>query len=253
MSRSSPTARSGRVNTLHRCAGAGVAPRRLTLEVAGEAGRVWCRGAWVEPTNHEAEALRAVSALWDAIAAKAREAPLRFSVVASHLTEWPPRQGELFERTGAGVQGALNTVRRRFGARAVTLGDSLDRSGRYTGLKISFEHIPEVADFAWLGIDVPTVGGDVHKRLHSEEPRRQSGKMETRKTRWGSSPSNYADSAFGRPRGNEHNERGSVIRERATHGTPLQPENCARRTTANRRWPQRRLRQATMVQNGHKW
>ena len=30
--------------TLHRCAGAGVAPRRLALEVAGDAGRVWCRG-----------------------------------------------------------------------------------------------------------------------------------------------------------------------------------------------------------------
>ena len=143
--------------TLHRCAGAGVAPKRLTLEVAGEAGRVWCRGAWVEPTNHEAEALRALSALWDAIAAKAREAPFRFSVVASHLVEWPPRQGELFERTGAGVQGALDTVRRRFGARAVTLGESTD-GARYTGLKISFEHIPAIADFGWLGVPIPEIG-----------------------------------------------------------------------------------------------
>lgn len=111
----------------------------------------------MEPTNHEAEALRALSALWDALAAKVREPPFRFSVVASDLIEWPTRQYELFERAGAGVQGALNTVRRRFGARAVTLGDSTDRTGRYTGLKISFEHIPGVEDFAWLGIRVPEV------------------------------------------------------------------------------------------------
>ena len=87
------------------------------------------------------------------------EGPLRFSVVASHLVEWPPRQYELFDRTGAGMQGALDKVRRRFGARAVTLGDSTDRTGRYTGLKISFEHIPSVDDFAWLGVQVPETGG----------------------------------------------------------------------------------------------
>ena len=144
--------------TLRRCAGTGVAPGRLALEVAGEGGRLWCRGAWVEPTNHEAEALRALSGLWDAIGEKAREAPLRLCVVASHLIEWPLRQGELFERTGAGVQGALDTVRRRFGARAVTLGDSHDRTGRYTGLKISFEHIPAIGDFEWLGISIPEIG-----------------------------------------------------------------------------------------------
>ena len=141
--------------TLHRCAREGVAPKRMTLEVAGEAGRVWCKGAGVEPTNHEAEALRALSAVWDAMGAKARENPMRFSVVASQLVEWPPRQGELFARTGTDVQGALDTVRRRFGARAVTLGDSLDRTGRYTGLKISFEHIPAISDFKWLGVEVP--------------------------------------------------------------------------------------------------
>ena len=143
--------------TLHRCAGTEVAPRRLTLEVAGEARRVWTRGAWVEPTNHEADALQAVSALWDGIAAKAREGPLRFSVVASHLTEWPPCQGELFERTGTGVRAALDTVRRRFGARAVTLGESTD-GARYAGLKISFEHIPAIDDFEWLGVPIPELG-----------------------------------------------------------------------------------------------
>ena len=144
--------------TLHRCAREGVAPARLTIEVSGDAGRAWRRSAWVEPTNHEAEALRAVSALWDQIAARARENPLRFSVVASHLVEWPTRQYDLFERTGAGLQGALDTVRSRFGTRAVTLGDSSDQTGRYTGLKISFEHAPDSQDFEWLGIDMPTVG-----------------------------------------------------------------------------------------------
>lgn len=143
--------------TLHRCARERVAPARLALEVAGEAGRLWCRGAWMEPTNHEAEALRALSAQWDAIAAKARENPMRFSVVASRLVEWPPRQYEMFKRTGADVQGALDTVRKRFGARAVTLGESADRKGKYTGLKISFEHIPDIVDFEWLGIDVPQI------------------------------------------------------------------------------------------------
>ena len=114
-------------------------------------------GRMGEPTNHEAEALRALSALWDAIAAKARENPMRFSVVASRLVEWPPRQYEMFKRTGADVQGALDTVRKRFGARAVTLGESADRKGKYTGLKISFEHIPDIVDFEWLGIDVPQI------------------------------------------------------------------------------------------------
>ena len=50
----------------------------------------------------------------------------------------------------------LDTVRKRFGARAVTLGESTDPA-RDTGLKISFEHIPDMEDFRWLGIDVPDV------------------------------------------------------------------------------------------------
>ena len=30
---------------------------------------------------------------------------------------------------------------------AIALGDSIDRSGRYTGVKIAFEHIPAIAEF----------------------------------------------------------------------------------------------------------
>lgn len=129
----------------------------MALEVGGDGGRAWSRRAWVEPTNHEAPALRAVSAHWDSVEAKARENPLRFSVVASHLVEWPPRQFELWEHEGAGRQAVLDTVRNRYGAHAVTLGDSVDRTGRYTGLKISFEHIPHLSDFEWLGIEMPQI------------------------------------------------------------------------------------------------
>ena len=80
-----------------------------------------------------------------------------FTVAASGLAPWPPRQSELFPRDDDRVQGLLDTVRARFGARALTLGESLDRSARYTGLKIAFEHIPALEDYARLGIEVPRV------------------------------------------------------------------------------------------------
>ena len=83
---------------------------------------------------------------------------MRFSVTAAQLAPWPPRQGELFARDDDRGQGLLETVRRRFGARAISLGDTRDDTARYTGLEISFEHIPEIADFEWLGIEVPRVG-----------------------------------------------------------------------------------------------
>ena len=111
----------------------------------------------VEPAHREAEALRTVSALWDAIAGKTREYPRRLSVAASELVEWPARQSEMFERNGAGVQEVLDRVRARFGAPAVTLGDSSDPAS-YTGLDISFEHALMPGDFKWLGIEVPEVG-----------------------------------------------------------------------------------------------
>ena len=76
--------------TLHRCAREGVAPKRLALEVLGEKGRLWARGAWITPTNYERQAMQALTALWDATATKAREKPMRFHVTASHLVEWPP-------------------------------------------------------------------------------------------------------------------------------------------------------------------
>ena len=44
------------------------------------------------------------------------------------------------------------------------LGETHD-AARYTGLKISFEHIPSTEDFAWLGVEVPQVG-------HGEEAAR---------------------------------------------------------------------------------
>ena len=56
------------------------------------------------------------------------------------------------------MKGVIDTVRRRFGAKAITIGESADRSARYTGLKISFEHIPDIADFEWLGVAVPEIG-----------------------------------------------------------------------------------------------
>ena len=142
--------------TLRRCAREEVAPQRLSLEVLGDAGQGWKCGTGVEPTNYEAQALRSITTLWDTVAAKARGRPMRFSVTASRLTQWPSRQFELFEREGTEVQRVLDTVRSRFGARALTLGASTDRA-RYTGLKIAFQHIPDIEDFYWLDVEVPEV------------------------------------------------------------------------------------------------
>lgn len=143
---------------LHRCAYEHLAPQRLILEVLGERGTGWTAGANVEPTNDEPAALKAVARLWDAIASKARDVPFKLGITATQLQEWPPRQFELFERQESRVQGLLHTVRDRFGARAITVGDSLDKTGPYTGLKISFEHIPSAQAFRWLGRELPTIG-----------------------------------------------------------------------------------------------
>ena len=61
--------------TLHRCASVGVAPGALVLEVISDTDRGWARTAAVAPTLDERAALRAVSALWDAIAARVGDAP----------------------------------------------------------------------------------------------------------------------------------------------------------------------------------
>lgn len=98
---------------------------------------------------------RALTAGEDTIAARARENPKRFHVYASHLVGWPPRRFEIFEREGGNIQGVLDAARGRFGDSAVTVGDSADQTGRYTGLKISFEYIPDISDFEWLGVEMP--------------------------------------------------------------------------------------------------
>ena len=121
--------------TLHRCAYEQLAPGRLILEVLGEQGRGWTAGADVEPTNDEPAALKAITCLWDAIGHKARDVPFKIGLTATKLNEWPPRQFELFERKENRVQGLLHTVRDRFGAKAITVGDSLDRTGPYTGFE----------------------------------------------------------------------------------------------------------------------
>ena len=152
-----PVARFLVTVTLHRCAYEQVAPGRLILEVLGEQGRGWTAGANVEPTNDEPAALKSIAGLWDAIGRKARDVPFKIGLTATRLREWPPRQFELFERRENRVQGLLHTVRDRFGAKAITVGDSLDRTGPYTGLKISFEHIPATETFRWLGVELPTI------------------------------------------------------------------------------------------------
>ena len=146
--------------TLHRCASVGVAPGTLILEVISDTDRGWARTARVAPTLDERAALRAVSALWDAIAARAgnRHPPKRFTVTGTQLASSPAHQGVLFAHEASTVQGVIDTVRRRFGAKAITIGDSTDASARYTGLKIAFEHIPDTADFDWLGVSMPEVG-----------------------------------------------------------------------------------------------
>ena len=149
---------------VHRCRREGVAPKRLLLEVVTEHGQRWSAEAPVAPTNHERAALRAVTALWDAVGAKAKAGPLRLTVSATELVPWPTAQVELFEREGTELQGLLDKVRGRFGAKAITLGDSADRAGHYTGVKIAFEHIPAIAEFEWLGIR-SAAGGAARRRV----------------------------------------------------------------------------------------
>ena len=133
--------------TVHRCRLEGVAPKKLALEVLTEHRRALGAAAPIAPTNDEAAMLRAASALWDRLAATTQSEPRRFTVTALELVAWPSHQGELFNREPTEVQALIDTVRSRFGARAIALGDSIDRSGRYTGVKIAFEHIPAIAEF----------------------------------------------------------------------------------------------------------
>ena len=146
--------------TLHRCRQTGIAPRKLALEVIGDEHKGWRGSAGVEPTNREAPALRAVSAVWDRIARGARSNPVRFTVTAVDLAPWPSRQCELIERKGARLQSLLDSVRDRYGARSLTLGEANDPA-RYTGLKISFQHAPTQEEFEWHGIEMPAVGPPV--------------------------------------------------------------------------------------------
>ena len=143
---------------MHRCRLEGVAPRRLALEILTGDLEGLTAAAPVAPTNDERRALRAVSALWDGLAGTTADGPRRFAVTALDLVRWPSPQPGLFDASPADVQALLDTVHARSGARALTLGESADRTGRYTGVKISFEHIPSLDEFAWLGIEVPPVG-----------------------------------------------------------------------------------------------
>ena len=144
--------------TVHRCRLEGVAPRRLAIEVLTEHRRALGATTPIAPTDDEAGMLRAASALWDRFAATTQSEPRRFTVTALDLVPWPSPQGELFHYEPTQVQALIDRVRARYGARAIALGDSIDRAGRYTGVKIAFEHIPAVAEFEWLGIEVPEVG-----------------------------------------------------------------------------------------------
>ena len=135
----------------------GVAPKKLALEVLTEHRRALGATTPIAPTNDEAAMLRAASALWGGLASTTQSEPRRFTVTALELVPWPSRQVEIFNHEPTEVQVLIDTVRGRFGARAIALGDSIDRSGRYTGVKIAFEHIPAVAEFEWLGIEVPEV------------------------------------------------------------------------------------------------
>ena len=95
----------------------------------------------------------------------AQNAAHRAAGVAVELSAEALSQGELTaQRRGSFDRHHLQSrshhvfASSRLGARAITVGDSLDRTGPYTGLKISFEHIPALRTFRWLGVDVPAIG-----------------------------------------------------------------------------------------------
>ena len=67
------------------------------------------------------------------------------------------QESKLFEHEGGEVQSLLDTVRERYGVRSLTFGHCADRTGRYTGAKISFEHVSSIEHLSWLGIKVSEI------------------------------------------------------------------------------------------------
>ena len=144
---------------VHRCRREHVAPKQMALDAADTAGATWALAARIAPDNDERRALGTASGLWDALAARASAPPKRFALTAAQLVAWPARQGDLFRTAPDPTQALVERVRGRFGARAITYGWGLDRTGTYTGVKIAFEHVPDAEDFEWIGIEMPPVPG----------------------------------------------------------------------------------------------
>ena len=139
---------------MHRCALEGVAPARIGLEAITTRGRCVNTHAALGLAASERAGLGAISTLWDSAGTRA-DAPQRIGVSADRLSPWPATQHSLLEQARDPIQPLLDTVRARFGARAMTLGESLDRSAPYTGAKIAYQRVPDDDDLHWLGIEMP--------------------------------------------------------------------------------------------------
>ena len=61
----------------------------------------------------------------------------------------------------------------------MTVGHSTDRTGRYTGLKVGFEHVRTTADLEWLGVEVPEIQPKMSLAIvpagHGSEPHGLAG------------------------------------------------------------------------------
>ena len=140
------------VCALHRCTEGGQSPGAVRLEVVTVGGAVRAAVARLDPDG-ELPLLRALTALWDAAGASAAaDPPTRVAVVlealcdsdAPSLFEHDPRERRL--------QWMIDTVRARYGARALLLGECGDPNGRYTGAKIAYQSFPDMERLRWLGL-----------------------------------------------------------------------------------------------------
>ena len=154
------------VCALHRCAEGGQRPGRVRLEVVTAGGAVRGGVGRLGAFGHELDLLRAVSTLWDEVAALgSNDPPARVGVVlealrdrsAESLFEANPRERRL--------QWMVDRIRDRYGARALLWGESGDPRGRYTGAKIAYQSFPDMARLRWLGlVREPRRGAEVRAR-----------------------------------------------------------------------------------------
>jgi DNA polymerase-4 len=125
---------------------------RLSLSVRIERGSRWHAQARFPAAQDNATFLRALDGLWARMSAECMRARLKkVSMALYDLSPLNAAQGEWFmteaDRRATRLSFAMDRVNRRFGQDTVSLG-LLPRQGRsFSGAKIAFTRIPDLAEF----------------------------------------------------------------------------------------------------------